>query len=113
MSNLFGVFQLIGGIILSIGYIPQVVQIVKTKTAKGLNAKSFGMVFTGILLYEIYAIALAVEGSGQMYLITNTVSLLLVGTVYGLIKVYEKKENREKAIDDTVSENTTWRRREK
>lgn len=95
MSNLFGLFQLIGGVILSIGYIPQIVQIVRTKTSKGLNFKSFGMVFTGILLYEIYAIALAVEGSGQMYLITNTVSLLLVGTVCILIKIFEKKENEE------------------
>ena len=90
MSNLFGLFQLIGGVILSIGYIPQIVQIVRTKTSKGLNFKSFGMVFIGILLYEIYAIALAVEGSGQMYLITNTVSLLLVGTVCILIKIFEE-----------------------
>lgn len=91
MSNLFGLFQLIGGVILSIGYIPQIVQIVRTKTSKGLNFKSFGMVFIGILLYEIYAIALAVEGSGQMYLITNTVSLLLVGTVCILIKIFEEE----------------------
>ncbi len=91
MSNLFGLFQLIGGVILSIGYIPQIVQIVRTKTSKGLNFKSFGMVLTGILLYEIYAIALAVEGSGQMYLITNTVSLLLVGTVCILIKIFEEE----------------------
>lgn len=91
MSNLFGLFQLIGGVILSIGYIPQIVQILRTKTSKGLNFKSFGMVFIGILLYEIYAIALAVEGSGQMYLITNTVSLLLVGTVCILIKIFEEE----------------------
>lgn len=92
MSNFFGLFQLVGGVILSIGYIPQIVQIARTKTTKGLNAKSFGMVFTGIALYEVYAIALAAEGSGQMYLMTNTVSLLLVGTLYGLIKIFEKKE---------------------
>lgn len=91
MSKFFGLFQLVGGVILSIGYIPQIVQIVRTKTSKGLNFKSFGMVFIGILLYEIYAIALTVEGSGQMYLITNTVSLLLVGTVCILIKVFEEE----------------------
>lgn len=91
MSKFFGLFQLVGGVILSIGYIPQIVQIVRTKTSKGLNFKSFGMVFIGILLYEIYAIALTVEGSGQMYLITNTVSLLLVGTVCILIKIFEEE----------------------
>ena len=60
MSNFFGVFQLIGGIIMSVGYIPQIAQILRTKSSEGLNLKSFGMIFAGILLYEIYAIALVV-----------------------------------------------------
>lgn len=96
MSNLFGVFQLIGGIIMSVGYIPQLAQMVRTKSSEGLNFKSFGMIFTGILLYEIYAISLVVlSGSGHMYLVTNTVSMLLSGTMCLLIKVYENKKEDE------------------
>ena len=92
MSNIFGLFQLIGGIIMSVGYIPQIAQILRTKSSEGLNLKSFGMIFAGILLYEIYAIALVVlESSGHMYLITNSVSTVLSGLMCLLIECYRKK----------------------
>lgn len=92
MSNLFGVFQLIGGIIMSVGYIPQIAQIIRTKSSEGLNLKTFGMIFTGIVLYEIYAISLVVlDSSGHMYLITNSVSTLLSGIMCLLIVSYRKK----------------------
>lgn len=92
MSNVFGLFQLIGGIIMSVGYIPQIAQILKTKSSEGLNIKSFGMIFSGILLYEIYAISLVVlDGIGHMYLITNSVSTFLSGLMCVLIKIYEDK----------------------
>ena len=95
MSNLFDVFQLVGGIVLSIGYMPQIAQILRTKSSEGLNLKSFGMIFAGILLNEIYAIALVVlESSGHMYLITNSVSTLINGLLCLLIKIYEKKEKK-------------------
>lgn len=93
MSNLFGVFQLVGGVIMSVGYIPQIAQILRTKSSEGLNFKSFGMIFAGILLYEIYAISLVVlDGSGHMYLITNSISMMLSGTMCLLIKVFEKRK---------------------
>lgn len=92
MSNFYGLFQLIGGIIMSVGYIPQIAQILRTKSSEGLNLKSFGMIFAGISLYEIYAIALVVlESSGHMYLITNSVSTLLSGLMCLLIIFFRKK----------------------
>ena len=92
MSNLFGLFQLVGGIIMSVGYIPQIAQILRTKSSEGLNLKSFGMIFIGILLYEIYAISLVVlDESGHMYLITNSVSTLLSGIMCLLIVCFRKK----------------------
>ena len=92
MSNIFGLFQLIGGIIMSIGYIPQIAQILRTKSSEGLNIKSFGMIFIGILLYEIYAISLVVlDSTGYMYLITNSVSTFFSGLMCVLIKIYEDK----------------------
>ena len=36
MSNIFGLFQLIGGIIMSVGYIPQIAQILKTNHPRDL-----------------------------------------------------------------------------
>lgn len=95
MNNIFGIFQLIGGIILSVGYIPQIVQIFRTKSSEGLNFKSFGMIFAGIALYEIYAISLVViNDSGHMYLITNSISVLLSGLMCSLIKIFAKKESK-------------------
>lgn len=92
MNNLFGIFQLIGGIIMSVGYIPQIVQMLRAKSSEGLNFKSFGMIFLGISLYEIYAVSLVIlEGSGHMYLLTNTISTILSGMVCLLIKVYESR----------------------
>ena len=79
---------------MSVGYIPQITQILKTKSSKGLSIKSFGMIFAGILLYEIYAVSLVVlESSGYMYLVTNTVSTILSGLMCVLIKIYKCKEN--------------------
>ena len=95
MHNIFGIFQLIGGVIMSVGYIPQIVQMLRTKSSEGLNFKSFGMIFAGIALYEIYAVSLVViDGSGHMYLITNSVSTLLSGLMCLLIKVYEKRKEK-------------------
>ena len=93
MNNIFGIFQLIGGVIMSVGYIPQIVQMLRTKSSEGLNFKSFGMIFAGIALYEIYAVSLVViDGSGHMYLITNSISTFLSGLMCLLIKVYKKRE---------------------
>lgn len=95
MNNIFGIFQLIGGIILSVGYIPQIVQIFRTKSSEGLNFKSFGMIFAGIALYEIYAISLVViNDNGHMYLITNSISMLLSGSMCLLIKIFAKRESK-------------------
>lgn len=94
MNNIFGLFQLIGGIIMSVGYIPQIKQILKTKSSEGLNIKSFGMIFTGIVLYEIYAVSLVVtERSGHMYLVTNSVSTILSGTMCLLIKIFRPRSD--------------------
>ena len=92
MSNMFGIFQLIGGLILSIGYIPQIGQILRTKSSEGLNIRSFVMIFTGIMFYEVYAVSLVVkDGSGHMYLITNSISMLLSGAMCLLIRVFKKR----------------------
>lgn len=93
MNNIFGIFQFIGGVIMSVGYIPQIAQILRTKSSKGLNFKSFGMIFSGIALYEVYAISLVcIDGSGHMYLITNSVSTFLSGLMCLLIKAFAKEK---------------------
>ena len=82
---IFDLLQLIGGIILSFGYIPQIVQIIKTKSVNDLNLKTFLSVFIGILFMEVYAINLAVNKTGYMFLVTNSMALILSGIMCILI----------------------------
>ena len=57
---------------MSVGYIPQIAQILRTKSSEGLDLKSFGMIFVGILLYEIYAIAFVVLESSNLPVSTSS-----------------------------------------
>lgn len=86
----FDILQLAGGIILAFGQIPQIIQILKTKSAIDLNLKTFVMMFTGILLMEIYAINLVLHGAGGAFLITNTLSLIAATAMVFLILKYGK-----------------------
>ncbi len=85
---MFDFLQLLGGIILSVGYIPQIIKLIKTKSAEDFNVKTFIMVWIGIFFMEIYAVDLAMGGSGLMYLITNTMSLLVQSVLVVLILKY-------------------------
>lgn len=85
---IFALFQLIGGVILSFGWIPQIIQIIRSKSVEDLNVKTFWSLFAGISLMEIYAVKLAVDGVGYAFLITNTLSLLLIVIILGLILKY-------------------------
>lgn len=87
---MFDFLQLLGGIILSVGYIPQIVKLIKTKSAADFNIKTFVMVWIGIFFMEIYAVDLALGGNGLMYLVTNTMSLLVQSILVVLILKYRK-----------------------
>lgn len=89
---LFSIMQLIGGIILSIGWIPQIIQILRTKSVKDLNLKSYMIMLSGISLMEIYAIDLVRTGSGMAFLITNSLSLIVVLLVILLILGYRHRD---------------------
>lgn len=88
---IFNFLQLLGGIIMSFGQIPQIIQIMKTKSAKDINLKTYIMMFIGIFLMETYAINLVVHGTGGAFLITNTLSLFASGVMIALILKYGKR----------------------
>lgn len=89
---IFALFQLIGGVILSFGWVPQIVQVLKTKSVKDLNPQTFWLLFVGISFMEVYAIHLAMERVGFAFLITNSLSLLLIVIILGLLFTYRQKE---------------------
>ncbi|HYG59338.1 MAG TPA: PQ-loop repeat-containing protein [Symbiobacteriaceae bacterium] len=87
----FDVLQIIGGLIMSFGYIPQIMQILQTKSAADLNLKTFLLMLLGISLMEIYAINLFVHGAGGAFLVTNTISMAAATIMVGLIVRYGRR----------------------
>lgn len=90
---IFDALQLIGGAIMSFGQIPQIIQIIKTKSANDLNLKTYIMMLTGISLMEIYAVNLVLQDSGGAFLITNTISLIASAIMVVLIIKYGKHKS--------------------
>ncbi len=91
--TIFDVLQLIGGFILAIGYIPQIRQIIRTKSCKDLNLKTYIALAVGMGFMEIYAINLALSGAGTMFLVTNSISLFLVLFIALMIKCLSKRKS--------------------
>lgn len=95
MENLFAMLQLIGGIILSIGYIPQLIKIFKTRSVSDFSKLYLGAIFFGICLMELYAvyffIGLHVQAM-MMFFITNTLSTILSGIEFFAVLVFSKKK---------------------
>lgn len=84
--NVFEVLQLVGGLILSIGTIPQIEQIVRTKSAKDLNVATILSLIVGLCMMQVYAI----HENILMFAITNGISLILAVTQLVLKIYYEK-----------------------
>ncbi|AIQ19675.1 hypothetical protein H70357_25395 [Paenibacillus sp. FSL H7-0357] len=88
---LFSLMQLIGGVILSLGWLPQIIQILKTKSVADLNLKSYLLMLLGIGLMEAYAVNLVLTGVGLAFFITYTMSLIVVSAVVILILRFQPR----------------------
>jgi len=87
----FDILQLAGGFILAFGNIPQILQIVRTKSASDLNLNTYILMFVGIIMMEVYAINLVIHGAGGAFLATNTLALIAAGTMVALVIKFSKK----------------------
>ena len=85
----FNMLQLLGGILLTVGYVPQIAQIIKTKSVDDLNGFFLMLVFGGVFCMECYAIHIYPEG--KMFLITNTASTICAAVMYILYLSYKSK----------------------
>jgi MtN3 and saliva related transmembrane protein len=86
--DIYDVLQLAGGMILSVGTIPQIEQIIRTKSVKDINLTSIITLIIGMTLMQIYA----VHSGLTMFIITNTISLLLSILKLALKIYYTKKD---------------------
>lgn len=84
--------QLAGGIILSIGYIPQIKKVVKTKSMSDFNFWYLLAMFVGVGFMEVYAVYNACYGRAIMFLVTNSIALILGGTMLTLYTFYGRKK---------------------
>lgn len=91
MSMILTLCQLVGGLVLSVGMIPQIIQLIKTKQANDLNHVSVLTILLGVALMEVYAIGLSMQGVGLPFLITNTASLILEIILALAVLKYKKK----------------------
>lgn len=87
----FNLLQLIGGIILSVGYIPQIAKTIRTKSVEDLSLAYYFNIFIGVGCMEAYAIYSALNGVALMFLVTNTIAWVLGGTMLILTLRYRKK----------------------
>ena len=65
MNNIFGIFQLIGGIIMSIGYIPQIVQHTQIFACVSVKQYIFQFIFCKPLDHQ-YSFPLQIPASIQV-----------------------------------------------
>ena len=84
--NFYEVLQLVGGLILSVGAIPQIEQIVRTKSAKDSNMATLITLIVGMGMMEAYAI----HENILMFAITNTISLILASVQLALKIYYDR-----------------------
>lgn len=84
--NGFEVLQLVGGLILAFGSIPQIEQTVRTKSAKDLNFSTLVSLIVGMAMMQVYAI----HENVLMFAITNGISLILQIVLFTLKIFYER-----------------------
>lgn len=77
IDGIINIVQLIGGVVLTIGYIPQIKQIVKTKSVEDFNINYLRSIAIGVGCMEVYAVYQFSKGLATAFFITNTVSFLL------------------------------------
>jgi len=87
--SFFNMLQGIGGIILAIGYLPQIAKIIKTKSVHDFSRIYLGGIFTGIVFMEAYAVYMYfVQHAAGAFFATNTVSFILSGIEFSLVMIY-------------------------
>lgn len=92
MSTIFNVLQLLGGVVLAVGYVPQLYKLIKTKSARDFSILFPALMVAGIALMEAYAaynIRIATA-----FFITNTLALVLSSLVLVLCLIFKARDKK-------------------
>lgn len=79
---------------MALGYIPQICQLVRTRSYRDINLQTYLSILVGITFMEAYAFDLVRHGTGLMFFITNSASMLIVLTLCVLIIWIKKGAER-------------------
>jgi len=91
MSPFFDFIQLFGGILLTVGYIPQIRKILRTRDVESFDMTAFLIIALGIGCMEAYACyQWFVKGVAGAFMITNTISFVISLIMVGLILLYRR-----------------------
>ncbi|MDF2010234.1 PQ-loop repeat-containing protein [Priestia megaterium] len=85
--------QFIGGIILAVGYVPQITKIIKTRSVHDFSRIYLTGIFSGIVLMEIYAVYMYfIQHTAGAFFATNTIAFVLSGTEFFLVMALWNKK---------------------
>ena len=82
MVNIIAILATIAGIIMSLGYYPQTIKIIKKKSAKDVSPTTYLMFLPGIVIWLIYGISL----NDLPLIIANSVAL--IGCLFVLVSYF-------------------------
>jgi|GEM_PF-4102452 len=88
MGGFMDFVQIGGGLVLCVGYLPQIRRIMATRSAHDLSLSMWLSVLAGLSLMEIYAAHLFLTTGTRAVLITNSLSLAFSICMVGLILTY-------------------------
>lgn len=89
---LFRVLQVIGGLIIIIGYMPQLRQLFKSRSAADLNLNTYLMITFGVACVEAYAFNMVFNyGVGRLFLISNSATLFMLVVTSLFIVGYKRR----------------------
>lgn len=91
LSIIVNICQLIGGLVIGLSYLPQIIQILKTKSVQDLNLTSYVTLGIGLGLTELYALYLLIAQGLGMYLLTNSIGLITIIIMIILVIKYKKR----------------------
>lgn len=80
--------QIVGGILLVIAFLPQIIKMIRTKSVEDMSLATFTMNFIAVGFMEVYAWNLWVTHDQPAFLITNSLGWVVAATLLVLILRY-------------------------
>lgn len=92
MKTIMDIFQLLGGFLLGISYIPMIKLLFKTKSAKNQSISFWIILVVGLFLFELNALYLLLTLGQFSYAISQTINLVFASIVLIQLLIYKNRK---------------------